>query len=115
MVTGASFEVFLPGLKCAGAVEPSLSVECRPGDEPWVLESGSRDMLLATAAAGRNNFDGRVFTQAGLRKTIAPFYSAASVDQQGGPLWLLAMVDGRTEIFDVISIPWAPWHHGAAI
>jgi hypothetical protein len=85
---------------CGGAAEPSLSIDCRAGDEPWVLQSGSRATLLANFTATRNHFDGRVATQTGLRKTIAPFYSAASVEEQGRPLWLLAMVDGRTQIFD---------------
>jgi len=99
-VSGATFQAFLPGMVCGGAAEPSLSIDCRPGDEPWVLESGSRATLLANFTATRNHFDGRVATQTGLRKTIAPFYSAASVEEQGRPLWLLAMVDGRTQIFD---------------
>jgi hypothetical protein len=100
-VTGASFQAFLPGVECGGAVEPLLSIECRAGDQPWVLESGSHATLLANFAATRNYFDGRVATAAGLRKTIAaPFYSAASAAEQGQPLWLLAMLDGRTQIFD---------------
>ena len=100
-VTGASFQAFLPGVECGGAVEPSLSIECRAGDQPWVLDSGSHATLLANFAAARNYFDGRVATAAGLRKTIAaPFYSAASAAEQGRPLWLLAMLDGRTQIFD---------------
>jgi hypothetical protein len=75
-------------------------MECRPGDEPWVIESGSRAMLLGNFAATRNYFDGRVTTQTGLRKTLAPFFSAAEVEDQGRQFWLLAMVDGRTQIFD---------------
>jgi hypothetical protein len=75
-------------------------MDCRPTDEPWVLESGSRAMLLASFSPARNYFDGRVTTQTGLRKTVAPFFSAASVEEQGRQLWLLAMVDGRTQIFD---------------
>ena len=99
-VTGASFQAFLPGMACGGAAEPSLSMECRAGDEPWVLESGSRATLLANFAATRNYFDGRVATGTGLRKTMAPFYSAASAAEQDRSLWLLAMLDGRTQIFD---------------
>jgi len=105
-VTGASFQAFLPGMECGGAAEPSLSLECRAGDEPWVLESGSRATLLAHFAATRNHFDGRVATPTGLRKTIAPFYSAASAGErqstgeQNQLLWLMAMLDGRTQVFD---------------
>jgi hypothetical protein len=99
-VTGASFQAFLPGMACGGALEPSLLIDCRPGDEPWVLESDSRATLLANFAATRNHFDGRVATGTGLRKTLAPFYSAASAGEQNRLLWLLAMLDGRTQIFD---------------
>jgi hypothetical protein len=99
-VTGASFQAFLPGMECGGAAEPSLSIECRAGDESWALESGGRATLLAHFAATRNHFDGRVATGTGLRKTIAPFYSAASAGEQNQLLWLLAMLDGRTQVLD---------------
>jgi hypothetical protein len=98
-IHGTAFEAYLPGAICDGILEP-LSVECRASDEPWVLESGSRAMLLATFAATRNYFDGRVIIQTGQRKTAPPFYSAASVEEQGRPVWLLAQVDGKTQIFD---------------
>ena len=99
-VTDPSFQAFLPGMACGGAAEPSLSIECRAADEPWVLESGSRAALLANFAAARNHFDGRVATGNGLRKTLAPFYSAASAGEQDRLLWLLATLDGRTQVFD---------------
>jgi hypothetical protein len=105
-LTGATFQVFLPGMACGGATEPSLLIDCRAGDEPWVLESGSRATLQASFSATRNYFDGRVATPAGLRKTTAPFYSAASAGErksageQSQLLWLLATLDGRTQIFD---------------
>jgi len=104
-VAGTTFQAFLPGLVCSGALEPALSMDCRTSEEPWVLESGSRTLLLAAFAPGRNYFDGRVTSQSGLRKTVAPFYSAASVEEQGRTLWLLAMVDGRTQIFDAALEP----------
>ena len=100
-LNGANFQAYLPGLlACSGSLEPELVMDCRPTDEPWVLESGSRAMLLASFSPARNYFDGRVTTQTGLRKTVAPFFSAASVEEQGRQLWLLAMVDGSTRIFD---------------
>jgi hypothetical protein len=101
----ASFQTYLPGLSCSGAAEPALTFDCKPSDEPWVLESGSRSMLLSYYASARNYFDGRVITQAGARKSVAPFYSAASADEQGQVLWLLAMVDGRTQLFDAAFEP----------
>ena len=39
-VTAGAFQIFLPGVTCAGTAEPSLHLECRNSDEPWVLEVG---------------------------------------------------------------------------
>jgi len=99
-VNGTAVQAYLPGALCTGSTEPGLSVECRPSDEPWVLESGSRALLLAHFERGRNYFDGRVTTQTGVRKAAAPFYTAASFEDQGKTFWLLALVDGRTRLYD---------------
>jgi hypothetical protein len=104
-VIGSGFQALLPGMLCTGAAEPALSLECHAGDEPWVLESGSHTLLLANFAAARNYFDGRVTTQAGQRKTVSPFFSAASVDSQGRTWWLLETVDGKTLILDAALDP----------
>ncbi len=103
--TGAAFEAFLPGMACSGNTEAGLTMECRAGDAPWVIESGSRGLLLANFAASRNYFDGRIVTQTGARKTVAPFYSAASVESQGRTLWLMAQMDGHTLIADAAFDP----------
>jgi hypothetical protein len=99
-ITGVNFQVFLPGMVCNGAVDSVPSMQCHASDEPWLLESGSRGILLANFAAARNYFDGHVVTQTGQRKTVAPFYSAAEVEDQGRTFWLLAALDGRTQIVD---------------
>jgi hypothetical protein len=104
-LNGNAVQVALPGALCAGAVEPSLTLACKPSDDPWTLESGSRALLLANFAPNRNYFDGRVVTQTGVRKTVGPFYSAAAVEEVGRTLWMLAMLDGRTEIFDAAMEP----------
>ncbi len=98
--TGSGFQAFLPGVRCSGAVEPSLTMACQGSEEPWVLESGSRAMLLADFAAARNYFDGRVVTQTGQPKQLGPFYSAAAVEEQGRTLWLAAMLDGHIQMFN---------------
>ena len=104
-VNGATVQASLPGVMCSGNWQPVLTLACKPADEPWTLESGSRALLLAGFAVSRNYFDGRVVTQGGLRKTVAPFYSAAAADEGGRGLWLLAMLDGRAEIFDASMEP----------
>ena len=99
-VSAQNFQAFLPGMSCTGTVDALSSMICRAVDEPWLLESGARGILLANFAAGRNYFDGRVVTQAGTRKTVAAFYSAVAVEDQGRAFWLLALVDGRAQIVD---------------
>ena len=96
---GTSFKAYLPGMACMGATGPTLTVECRASDEAWPLDSSAAAML-ATFAPGRNHFDGRITTAAGARKALAPFFSAAKAAENGRSYWLLAMVDGRTQIMD---------------
>ena len=80
-------------------------MECHPSDEPWTLDEGPRGVLLANFVAGRNYFDGRVFAANGIRKTLAPFFSVASTEENGRTYWLLAMLDGRTQILDAALEP----------
>lgn len=94
-VNAGAVQVHLPGLACAGSLAAELTLTCGSSDEPWTLDSG-RALLLATYAAGRNYFDGRVVTQNGARKTVPPFYTAAAA----GSYWLLSLTDGQAAIFD---------------
>lgn len=99
-VTGDRVQAFLPGVVCNGLVQTALAVECHASDEPWVLESGSRAILLANFAADRNFFDGRVVTQNGLRRSVARFFSAAAFEESDGLSWLVTLVDGKTQILN---------------
>jgi hypothetical protein len=99
-VTGDRVQVFLPGVECGGTSGGSFSIECHPSQEPWVLESGMRGILLANFAPERNYFDGHVVSQDGSRRTVPPFYAAAAGDDTGGTLWLLALLDGQTGMFN---------------
>jgi hypothetical protein len=110
---GAGFQALLPGMRCEGTTEPSLSAECHASEEAWVLESGSRGLLLAEFAGARNYFVGRITTQSGQHKSVPPFFSAASVESQGRTWWLLAATDGRVQMFDaaldLVGATNAPW------
>jgi hypothetical protein len=99
-VNGKSFQAYLPGTMCSGTADAGITVACHASEEPWVLESGSRDILLAGFAPARNYFDGQVVTQTGVRKTVPPFFSAASVEDQGRTWWVLALANGRAQLFD---------------
>jgi hypothetical protein len=109
-MNGGRLQLMLPGMECSGAVDPQLSLDCRPGEEPWVLESGGRSILLAAYTRDRNYFDGHITLQNGSRRTVSPFYSAAAVEDPGGTSWLLAGLDGHIQIYDasfeaIASIP----------
>jgi hypothetical protein len=104
-VQGGGFRAYLPGVVCSGALDPSLTMECHSSDEPWSLDAGSRGEFLAGFTPGRNHFDGRVSTANGTRKTLAPFFSVESAEENGRPYWLLAMLDGRTQILDAALDP----------
>ena len=99
-VNGGAFKAYLPGAVCTGAIEPSLSVECRASDEPWTLDMGTRGVVLANFEAGRNHFDGRLATGTGARKTLAPFYTVGAAEEGGRAYFVVAMVDGRAQIVD---------------
>jgi len=99
-IMAAGFRVHLPGVACNGTFDSALAVDCRSVDEPWTLEFGSRGLLLANFTAARNYFDGRVVLPNGARKSVAAFYTAAALEEQGRPYWLLAMLDGHAQLFD---------------
>ncbi len=99
-LSGDRVQALLPGWSCGGTIQPEFRLRCGTSDEPWTLESGSSDILLAGFAGERNYFDGRVVAQNGSRKTVPPFYAAAAFAGQGGASWVLALVDGRSGIFD---------------
>ena len=65
-----------------------------------MIESGSRALLAANFASGRNYFDGRVVTQTGAARSAPPFFSAAAVEDRVSTDWLLALADGHAELFD---------------
>ncbi len=46
-----------------------------------------------------------MITQSGQPKTVAPFFSAASVASQGRTWWLLAAIDGKIQMYDASLDP----------
>jgi hypothetical protein len=99
-VTGGRVQVFLPGMECDDTSGDRLSIECHASQEPWVLDSGSRGILLGNFAPARNYFDGHVVSQDGSRRTVPPFYAAAAGEDSGGTFWLLSLLDGQAGLFN---------------
>jgi hypothetical protein len=99
-ITAGGFKVNLPGMSCNGTFEPALTLDCHAIDELWTIDAGSRGILLAGFAPARNYFDGRLVTPSGVRKSLPNFYTIAAVEDQGHSHWILALVAGRTQLFD---------------
>jgi hypothetical protein len=95
-LNGTAFRAFLPGMQCVGSIDPALTADCRASEELWTIDSGSRTVLLAGFASGRNYFDGRIVAQNGVRKTAPPFFAAGAA----GGIWIMTLVDGRAQILD---------------
>jgi hypothetical protein len=96
------FTVFLPGLECGGMVAPAWSMDCQESGKEggaWALHSGKEEIIQARFVAGRNFFAGLFppgFEPAG---DVPPFYSAATVHEQGRKLWVFAGTDGLTRLY----------------
>src|SRR5207249_4521661 len=102
-VQGWLFDAYLPGVKCHGAVEPAVSIDCQDLDEPWPLgaqpKATGEAVLRAAYAAGRNFFDGRLVLTGGEERQVPPFFSAAALPVNGSALWILEGIDGRARVF----------------
>jgi len=94
-----AFDVYLPGAKCSGVLQPSLGLECRASDDFWPLSFSSQNPQVAQFAAARNYFSGKISSPAG-EIVLLPFYSAAETQVKGRTLWAYAGVDGRVQILD---------------
>jgi hypothetical protein len=95
-----TFNVYLPGEICSGALDPALKLDCRQSDDPWPLVTGSATGAAAYFNADRNFFDGRLQSEDGRALMASPFYSAAVLPLKSGALWLLAGLDGRIQLFN---------------
>jgi hypothetical protein len=83
---GDAIQVHLPGLSCSATIKPALDLNCSQDETPWPLGLGS-----VTPAFSKN-----YFTQ----ENLPAFFSAASVEDDGAELLVLAAIDGRTYLFD---------------
>ena len=122
--TSNQFEVYLPGGKCSGTVDP-LQVQCQEGDEArplGLVGPGSALGPLASFTSDRNLFDGRIRREDGSEVTVSPFFAAVSVPVSGGApkpaaasgtmpgnpvpeLWLLTEPDGHAQLTNSDGAP----------
>ncbi len=93
------FDAYLPGVVCASTATPPLTVNCRPGDDPWPI-AGSQTALFG---ASRNFFTGVVTPGIGKLASVPAFYSAASVPRPTYTLWAFARTDGSVHLMDGVN------------
>jgi hypothetical protein len=97
-VDQAAFRAFLPGTTCNGTTAPTLALECRAAAEAWPVRAGARQLGSAEFSVQQNFFTGKVSRQPGEVAEFPPFFTAATIEEQGAWLWLLAGVDGRVYV-----------------
>jgi len=93
-VSGFQITAFLPGTLCTGTTTPPV-IQCRASDDPWLLDQAS---LTAFFSPTRNFFTG-VLAGRSAGDSVAPFFSAASLQNGSARQWVFAGTDGRARVF----------------
>ncbi len=93
------FDAYLPGVICASASKPPLSLNCREADEPWPIALGQS----AAFSPARNFFAGGVTPAIGKLTSVPPFYSAAAIPRTQYMLWMFTRLDGSVHLMDGVN------------
>ena len=93
------FDAYLPGVVCASTATPPLTVNCRPGDDPWPI-AGAQAALFG---ASHNFFAGAVMPAIGKLSSVPAFYSAAGIPRPAYTLWVFARLDGSVHLMDGVN------------
>lgn len=93
------FDAYLPGVVCASTAKPPLTVNCRPGDDPWPITG----VQTALFGASRNFFTGAVTPAIGRMTSVPAFYSAAGIPRPAYTLWVFARADGSAHLMDGVN------------
>jgi hypothetical protein len=102
----AALGVSLPGVRCTQTTAGGASLNCAETDDPWPVNSGASIATEAFFSPVRNFFNGTIAFYDPQKQaagpasyTVPPFYSMASIVEDGLPLWLFTGVDGRLTLF----------------
>ena len=92
-----SFRAYLPGVQCAGTIQPQLNLACQGSDDPWPLSpevnaffSGRRNLFTGAVKLARGNEAG----------DLGQFYSAAMFSQGERGFWIVAFSDGSAKLIN---------------
>lgn len=101
-------EISLPGVRCVQTNPQQATLDCADTDDPWPMSApGSPVAVNAFFSPLRNFFTGAVTfhdaspnpQSADRNYDLPPFYSLATIDEGGLPLWVFAGVNGRATFF----------------
>ena len=88
---------YLPGVQCAGATLPQLSLACKESDDPWPLSPE----VNAFFSSRRNFFTGAVkLARSSEAGDLGPFYSAAMFAQGEHGFWIVAFTTGSARLIN---------------
>ena len=92
---GGAFEAYLPGARCHGALQPTMTLDCQDANDTSPAGAG---LAQAAFASGRNFFAGQPTASDGEERQTPPFFSAAEVPDADGALSVFAGLDGRVRV-----------------
>jgi hypothetical protein len=84
--TGGAIQVYLPGMSCNGTIKPALDLNCSQDDAPWPIGLGSTNPAFV-----KNYF---------MMENLPPFFSAASLQDDGTDLLAITGINGRAYLYD---------------
>jgi hypothetical protein len=92
-----TLHAYMPGVHCAGATQPRLSLSCQESDDPWPLAPE----VNAFFSRHRNVFTGAV-RLAGSNEAgnLGPFYSVAMFPQGERGFWIVVFADGSVKLIN---------------
>ena len=92
-----SFRAYLPGVQCAGTIQPQINLTCQPSDDPWPLSPE----VNAFFSSRRNFLTGAVRLAHGSEAgDLGPFYAAAMFPQGERGFWIVAFNDGSAKLIN---------------
>ncbi len=99
LLTGSEIRAYLPRHECHAAAEPGSALACDPSEAGWPVVPADPSDSRIRLAAGRNYFD-QLRTPKGVSAGLPPFYAAALMRGQAGPMWAITTLGGDTRIYD---------------
>jgi len=96
-----TFDVFYPGVQCSGNTSVTNAISCMESDDPWPLSPLNQPPLNGFFSGTRNFYTGALVGAGSY--PVPAFFSAASIGDGAGRIWIFANTDGRARIFNRLN------------